>query len=354
MLSKKSFLIILLSSALAFGVSGCKKAVNYPTSVKGTVITVKGSLVLTEDTVGNKYNVMDDSVLDCDGHSLIASREGGRTDHAVGLYGNNSQVVNCVIDGYISGISVDSRIPLEEQYLLGKISKEEALVHIEQLHERAKHNKLIANNVFKNIVKTPIFVQMFARDTIIKNNSFDSAGTMAIYLDAYSSGATISENIITGSGFNHVFGREGIAIDASWNNKIFKNKFSGNNIAAITLYKNCGERGLPRYYGADHNEIYTNEFKDEGKGVWIASRADRNRFPDCIDTPIHGNIARDVARFNVVQSNVYTFTGVAVDVRDNNNEIIENVLNQSVIREGSATRNAVGDPVTDNTILDNH
>ncbi len=335
------------------GLTSCQKAIEYPKGIKGEIVVVDGTLKLTQDTVGKQYNIADNSVLDCDGHTLRASYEGGRTKYAVGLYGNNSRIINCVIDGYITGISVDSRIPQKEQYRLGKLPKEEALVYIEELHKRVKTHKTIKNNLFKNIVKTPIFVQMFARDTIISNNIFDSAGTMAIYLDAYSSGAVISGNVINASGYNHISGREGIAIDASWNNKIFDNTFSANNIAAITLYKNCGERGIPRYYGADYNVISGNQFVDESKGVWIASRADRNRFPDCIDEPIYGNIARDVARFNWIENNSYKYTRVAVDIRDDDNTIINNLLRTSVIQEGSATRTAVGDPVVSNIIENN-
>ncbi len=348
-------LTVLSTSVLIVGMTGCQQQdLEDPKPSKGKIVRVEGKMLLTEDSVGNQYNIFDDSTLDCDGHTIKASTADDRTtDHAIGLYGDNASVVNCVIDGYISGISVDSRISLTAQYKLAKLPKEEAFDYIDSLNERAKRHKTISSNTFKNIVKTPVFVQMFARDTIIKNNTFDSAGRMAIYLDAYSSEATITGNVISGSGYNHISGREGIAIDASSNNTISNNIFTENNIAAITLYKNCGERGIPRYFGANNNVIVNNNFEDERKGVWIASRADRSRFPDCIDKPIYGNIARDVAQHNTVQKNKYSDTAIAVDVRDDNNTITQNELNNAVISVGSQTRIAVGEPVTNNVIVGN-
>ena len=351
---QRRFLPLSIFTLVAFNLASCNKTVFDPKPTKGNIVSVEGVLILSEDSVGNQYIINDNSTLDCNGHSLTASREEGRTNNAVELSGNNARIVNCTIDGYITGIRVGSKIPTREILLLKDLGKQEALTHIAQLKQNATRNKLVANNLFKNIVQASIYVQMFAEDTTITNNHFIDAGRMAIYLDTYSSNAMITKNTIHGSGYNHISGREGIAIDGSSNNFITNNTFSESKLAAITLYKNCGERGLPRYFGANSNTIVDNFFYDEAKGVWIASRADRDRFPDCIDSPIHGNVARDIAQYNTVSNNHYIRTEVAVDIRDNNNIITDNTLNDAVIVEGSITRESVGDPVANNNIFDNY
>ncbi len=351
---QKGLFSLSISILMVLSLVSCNKTVVDPKPTKGKVVIVEGVLILSQDVVGNQYLIGDDSTLDCNGHTLEASRENGRTNNAVELSGNNASIVNCIIDGYITGIRVGSKIKTREILRLKGLDKQGALAHIAQLQQRATRNKLIANNLFKNIVQTPVYVQMFAEGTVITNNSFIDAGRMAIYLDTYSSNSTITKNTIQGSGYNHVSGREGIAIDASSDNFIANNRFSESKLAAITLYKNCGERGLPRYFGANNNTIVSNHFYDESKGVWIASRADRDRFPDCIDSPIYGNVARDIAQYNIVSNNRYVRTAVAVDIRDNNNIITDNALNDAVIVEGSVTRKTVGDPVADNNISDNY
>ena len=85
-------------------------------------------------------------------------------------------------------------------------------------------------------------------------------------------------------------GREGLAVDGSYENVITGNAFFGNSNGGLFLYKNCGEypdsgRYFERRHHADDNLIEGNTFVGGRNGVWVGSRMGENTLPDGVHRP---------------------------------------------------------------------
>ena len=135
--------------------------------------------------------------------------------------------------------------------------------------------------------------------------------------------------------------REGVAIDASQNNVISNSTFSGNALTGVTLYKNCGERGIRREWGASYNTIIDSTFSD---GIHVASRMDRDLSEwSCVDPYVLRNkFVEDDAEFNVLE-NITLQGNAKIYIQDDNNTLRN--ITGGTVRVFSKVREELGLPI---------
>ena len=213
------------------------------------------------------------------------------------------------------------------------------------------------NNIrIEDNVNHGLFVDSNVMDFTCNNCEIVGNGDVGLYLEHGSQGAKITggeissngyRNIDTGSWYEnfkngHKAKREGVAIDASQYNIVTGVTFKNNALNAISLYKNCGERGVVREVGANDNQIVGNTFINNN--IHIASRQDKDLSSwDCAEEYIYqGKYTRDEAQYNRVSGN--HFTNAHVIVHDDNNSITNNTGSPS-INSSSFVRKAIGEPV---------
>jgi len=229
---------------------------------------------------------------------------------------------------------------------------------------------------FENVTITDnvqhgIFVDKESSNFVCSNCTITDNGAMGIYFEYNTHGNIVEDSVISFNGFrdkdtgNYLETqknktkdkREGIAIDSSQGNLISNTDFFGNALAGITIYRNCGERGIRREWGANFNTINGGSFSDD---ILIASRQDKDLSKwDCLDPYIHADkYVMDDAEFNVVEN--VTLTGdTKIVISDDNNSVsgvtggqviarstVRDAINQPLIGLGirNTTSNYVGDP----------
>jgi len=136
--------------------------------------------------------------------------------------------------------------------------------------------------------------------------------------------------------------REGIAIDSSQGNLIRNTDFFGNALASVTFYRNCGERGIRRDWGANFNTISGGSFSDD---ILIASRQDKDLSDwDCLEPYVYaGKYVMDDAEFNRIE-NITLEGNTRIVIRDDNNTV--SGVNGGQLIVGSSTRAAINQPLT--------
>ena len=191
----------------------------------------------------------------------------------------------------------------------------------------------------------------------MRNLTITGAGSTGIYLEAGSRNNLVQDNVVrttasartgradsssTSAATTFRFwgiGREGLAIDGSYDNRVVGNSFAGNSAGGIFLYTNCGEfvnqrpeRWFQRRFGANDNVIEGNEFTGGINGVWVGSRMGENTFPmDCSDPkyvtgPLLA-VALDRAADNTVRNNVFNDVTYGVRVEDDGTKVVHNQFN---------------------------
>ncbi len=158
-------------------------------------------------------------------------------------------------------------------------------------------------------------------------------GAMGIYLEFNSNGNIIRNSRVANNGYrdkdtgdwlenlkaDKKDKREGIAIDASQGNLIENSMFTGNALTGITMYKNCGERGITREWGANYNTVRNSTVRD---GIQIASRQDKDLSSwSCSDPYIlDGKYVMDEAEYNTIE-NVTLENNAVIRIQDDNNVV---------------------------------
>ena len=218
-----------------------------------------------------------------------------------------------------------------------------------------------ASNVrFENVTITDnvqhgIYVDKKSSNFICRNCKITDNGTMGIYFEYDTHGNTVEDSEISFNGFRdkdtgdwvenqknkNKDKREGIAIDSSQGNLILNTDFFGNALAAVTIYRNCGERGIRREWGANFNTINGGTFNDD---ILIASRQDKDLSSwDCLEPYVHdGKYVMDDAEFNVVE-NVTLGANTKIVIRDDNNTVSDVTGGQLIAR--SAIRDVINQPL---------
>jgi len=219
-----------------------------------------------------------------------------------------------------------------------------------------------ASNVrFENVTITDnvqhgIYVDKKSSNFICRNCKITDNGAMGIYFEYDTHGNTVEDSEISFNGFRdkdtgdwvenqknkNKDKREGIAIDSSQGNLILNTDFFGNALAAVTIYRNCGERGIRREWGANFNTINGGTFNDD---ILIASRQDKDLSSwDCLEPYVHdGKYVMDDAEFNVVE-NVTLGANTKIVIRDDNNTVSGVTGGQLIVR--SAIRDVINQPLT--------
>ncbi|HEY8360767.1 MAG TPA: NosD domain-containing protein [Ramlibacter sp.] len=181
-----------------------------------------------------------------------------------------------------------------------------------------------------------VYFDDYVRDSVLENSRVTGSGGTAVYLEFATRNIEVRNNVFEGNGLAKK--REGLAIDASSNNKVVGNTFINNAAGGIFLYKNCGEefsrgRSPLRTTRADDNLLANNRFVNEKVGIWIASRQSRNLVKwDCGDAPMDRNRSfyQDFADRNVVEGNVFCGAGTAVRIEGDDNQVRGNFFDRRV------------------------
>lgn len=282
-------------------------------------------------------------------------------------------VRSCRIEGFLNSIRV-----LREGFR--SFERDEEYLH-------PTSNILLEKNIASQSRGVGIYVDAYVSDVTIRRNVVSQAGSAGIYLETGSRRNIIEQNLLANNGYRENgpngqpfslagidfwfwgVGREGIAVDGSYENTIRRNLFSGNSAGGLFLYKNCGEypespRYFERRFPSDRNLIEYNVFLSGRNGIWVGSRMGENTLPmECTDDayisePLR-RVVLDYAADNTIRKNSFYDVTYAIRIEDDGNEVVENRFfgsdaSKHAVIIGTPDRTSVlGLPVT-GTILTNN
>ncbi|WP_141239769.1 right-handed parallel beta-helix repeat-containing protein [Candidatus Dactylopiibacterium carminicum] len=203
----------------------------------------------------------------------------------------------------------------------------------EERWRRAPQDILLENlRVEQNAVMGIVIDDYVQRVTMARVSVIDNPG-WGLYWDHDSRGHLLIHSEVCRNGHGSAFGKPGLSIDASSDNRVIDTAFEDNGRSAIELYRNCWEfaatnpRSVPREEGANRNQILGNRFIDEKVGVWIASRQSQDVSRMQCGRPAYheGRYVEDEARDNVVARNRFErLRGRGIVVEDDANSVIGN------------------------------
>ncbi len=303
--------------------AGCLSDYDYVNDI----VDVTEDLTLNSEVLKTKYNLATPGVvLEGNGNTI----NGKCNTDCVGLVisADNVVVRNVTITGFDGGVSITngaSGIRFE--------------------------NVIVTDNI-----QHGIFVDKNASNFSCRNCTISDNGAMGIYFEYNTHGNIVSDSEISFNGFRdkdtgnwldtqknkRKDKREGIAIDSSQGNLIQNTDFFGNALAAVTLYRNCGERGIRREWGANYNTIRGGSFSDD---ILVASRQDKDLSEwSCIEPYVYANkYVMDDAEFNVIDG--VTLEGnTRVIIKDDNNTVTGVTGGQLIAQ--SSVRDALQLPLT--------
>tara|TARA_R110002072_G_scaffold542_3_gene4342 strand:+ start:9275 stop:10729 length:1455 start_codon:yes stop_codon:yes gene_type:complete len=282
-------------------------------------------------------------------------------------------VRSCRVDGFLNSIRI-----LREGFRSFESGEE-------YLH--ATSDIVLEKNVFSRSRGVGVYIDAYVSDVTVRDNVISEAGSTGIYLETGSRRNMVDHNLLINNGFRENgpngqatrlngidlwfwgVGREGIAIDGSYENTIRDNTFVGNSAGGLFLYKNCGEypespRYFERRFPSNDNVIEQNRFMKGRNGIWIGSRMGENTLPmECTDEPYIveplRRVVLDYAANNTIRANAFFDVTYAIRVEDDGNEIIENRFfgadpSYHAVIVGTPDRTAVlARPVTGTVMRDN-
>ena len=172
--------------------------------------------------------------------------------------------------------------------------------------QAAAPSGIVLDNLrFANSGGVPLYVGPGVTNVTLTNSRFTgTSSSVAIYLDAESSGTKIANNTFD----LRTEKRELIAVDGSAYNTITGNSFNKASNGGIFVYRNCGEGGTIRHQAPQFNRIEKNTFVMDNSrkpAVWLNSRNGNRSY--CFTDPSHpfgsGLTSLDMAQHNVVVNN---------------------------------------------------
>jgi len=265
------------------------------------------------------------------GIAIVAPRDGDLAD--VTLRG-------CRVEGFLNGLRVTRTgfrdlAPGEE-------------------YRNGTRDIVIEQSWFQDSHGVGIFVDGYVSGVTIRDSVITRAGSAGIYLETGSRRNRVERNWILDNGFRENgpdgqrfeidgvslwfwgVGREGIAVDGSYENTIHANWLEGNSAGGIFLYKNCGEYPdrpsyFERRFPADDNRIVGNFFRGGRNGVWVGSRMGENTLAmECTDPSyLVGPLQRvvlDHAADNVVRGNVFQDVRHGIRIEDDGTVVEGNLF----------------------------
>lgn len=319
--------------------------------------------------------VASDVVLDCRG-ATIASTGGGRgieisspTHTAM----SDVTVRHCRVEGFLNNLRV-TRPGFRD--LAEGVEYDNGLTDV-----------VIEHNDFRASHGVGVFIDGYVSDATIRHNTIEGAGSTGIYLETGSRRTRVENNRIHDNGFRENgpggdtfeiygfrfrwwgIGREGLAIDGSYDNTVVGNSFAGNSHGGILLYTNCGEypdsgRWFDRRWPADDNHIEANTFTGGLNGIWVGQRMAENTLPmECTKPAYVDNliqrVTRDHAADNTLLGNHFTDVVYPIRVEDDGTTVADNVITSTDpdhhgIIVGTEFRTTVlGEPVADTELTGN-
>ncbi len=312
--------------------------------------------------------------LDCQGARIVGASTSGsrgilvRAPEGVAL--TDVTIRNCKVEGFLNSVRIMRdgyrSYPEGEEYLT------------------PTSTILLEDNTFTGSRGVGVFVDAYVEDVTLRGNTVSQAGSTGIYLETGSRRNRVEGNSIIYGGFiengpsgqlrsfagTQVWfwgvGREGLAVDGSYENEIVGNAFYGNSNGGLFLYKNCGEypdsdRYFERRHHADDNLIEGNTFVGGRNGVWVGSRMGENTLPmECTDPAyVESGLTRvvlDYAADNVVRANRFVDVTYGIRVEDDGTVVEGNTFESTTpgkhaVIVGTPYRTTVlGRPV-DGTVL---
>lgn len=252
----------------------------------------------------------------------------------------NVTVTNCRVQGFLNGLRV------RRDGFKGHPAGHE--------YDHATSNITIEGNDLTGSRGVGLYLDAFTSGVTVRANRLHDTGSSGIYLETGSRQHRIEDNDLVHDGYvenglegeqttlggQQVWywgtGREGIAVDGSYDNVIVGNRFERNSNGGILLYKNCGENKddpswIPRPYAASGNTIEGNSFTDERTGVWVGSRMGENTLPmDCsepayVDQP-GKRVVLDRADHNTIRANTFSQVTYGVRVEDDHTTVAGNTF----------------------------
>jgi len=248
---------------------------------------------------------------------------------------------------------------------------------------------LISNLRILDSKGSGIYLTPYVSGVTIRKVEIAGSGESGIYFDSGTTGNRLQNSEIHHNGFGRkskntkiisfgpvrikalLTGREGIALDGAFNNKIIGNHIHHNAVGGIYAYRNCGEghskkrkRWYRRRYGANGNVMRGNRIENEINGIWIASRASQNQyFMDCggaaYRTGVLFKIHRDQAKNNRVIANQFRNVRYAIRIEGDGSVVTNNLIhsrspNHVAVLVGSLYRGKAGSkPLRGVKIVDN-
>lgn len=242
---------------------------------------------------------------------------------------------------------------------------------------------VIEHNEFRDSHGVGVFIDGYVSDATIRHTVVERAGSAGIYLETGSRRSLVEHNRIHDNGFTEngpdgdLFvlagvqfrwwgvGREGLAIDGSYDNTVVGNSFAGNSHGGILLNTNCGEfPDSGRRWPSDDNHIEDNTFDGGLNGIWVGQRMAENTLPmECTKPAYLENafqrVTRDFAADNTIVGNRFIDVVYPIRVEDDGTSIIDNTILSSDpahhgIIIGTEFRTTVlGEPVADTVVTGN-
>lgn len=246
---------------------------------------------------------------------------------------------------------------------------------------------VLEDSLFARSHGVGVYIDAYVSGVTVRNSLIAETGSAGIYLETGSRRNKIEGNYIVNNGFrengpggqltklngiNFWFwgvGREGLAIDGSYENTVRNNVFSGNSAGGIFLYKNCGEfpespRYFERRFPSDRNLIKKNTFEGGRNGIWVGSRMGENTLPmECTDDAYviepGRRVVLDYAADNIILGNEFHDVTYGIRVEDDGNKLIRNKFfgadpGHHAVIIGTPDRTAVlGRPVQGTVLLGN-
>ena len=283
-----------------------------------------------------------DVVLDCNG-ALIRSDGGGRgieISSPIDTAMSGVVVRNCRVEGFLNNLRV-TRIGFRD--LQPGVEYEHGLTGV-----------VIENNEFRDSRGVGVFIDGYVSDATIRHNVVEGTGSAGIYLETGSRRTRVENNVIHDNGYRENgpggqvdefgglrfrwwgIGREGLAIDGSYENVVVGNSFEGNSHGGILLYTNCGEfpeSGVwfDRRWPSDRNLIEGNTFTGGLNGVWVGQRMAENTLPMECTKPAYvegllQRVTRDHAADNTVRANTFVDVRYPIRVEDDGTIVEGNTI----------------------------
>ncbi len=296
----KFFTVVVASLVLL----GCgAKSLPKDVGPKDIIYVVENTeLVLTKDYQETQFRVGVGASLDLNGHTISGLRGSGR--FLCVKLADNASVKNGAINRCALAVAIDNNISDSVKNQLKQLNEIDGKAYVETLKTVANSNQSVSNIRFIANT-TDVYVTRYTSGARITNVVSSGVLKMAIYLDADSTGAIISNSSFTNCGTYTATIKSCIMIDGSSEN-VLSNNHIFSTTKGIELYKNCGEGNMPRWNGANNNVIETSSFDNVSIGINVSSRK-VNRFTSCrSDDP------GDIVEGTIVQGNTYNNVGESV------------------------------------------